>query len=32
MYLQETLKNETVISEVGWTTLVENNKVNFENL
>jgi hypothetical protein len=29
LYLQETLRNETVISELGWTPLVENNKANF---
>jgi hypothetical protein len=28
--LRETLKNETVISDLGWTTLVEVNRPNFE--
>lgn len=28
--LQETLKNDELISELRWTTLVENNRANFE--
>lgn len=28
--LQETLKNDALISELGWTVLIEKNKTNFE--